>query len=190
MNGSGSPDSGGEPRTGAGNGYVPRMKAAMQALGHPPDAFEVLIVQLVTLLRDGQPMRMSKRRGEFVLMEELLEEVGRDAVRFTFLTRRHDSPLPFDLALATRQSAENPVYYVQYAHARIKSIDKQVAEQGIVVPPLGEVDLSPLRAGEELAIIKRLRQYPGGGKGAAPPPEPHRPRARAPTAPRGVHPQH
>src|SRR5207244_1907588 len=82
-------------------------------------------------------------------------DVGRDPVRFTFLTRRHDSPLPFDLALATRQSAENPVYYVQYAHARIKSIDKQVAEQGIVVPPLGEVDLSPLRAGEELAIIKR-----------------------------------
>src|SRR5216117_1759119 len=149
------------------HGYVPRMKAAMQALGHPPDAFEVLIVQLVTLLRDGQPVRMSKRRGEFVLMEELLEEVGRDAVRFTFLTRRHDSPLPFDLALATRQSAENPVYYVQYAHARIKSIDKQVAEQGIVVPPLGEVDLSPLRAGEELAIIKRLVQYPEVVKGAA-----------------------
>src|SRR2546430_4878689 len=173
MNGSGSPDSGGEPRTGAGNGYVPRMKAAMQALGHPPDAFEVLIVQLVTLLRDGQPMRMSKRRGEFVLMEELLEEVGRDAVRFTFLTRRHDSPLPFDLALATRQSAENPVYYVQYAHARIKSIDKQVAEQGIVVPPLGEVDLSPLRAGEELAIIKRLVQYPEVVKGAAHALQPH-----------------
>src|SRR3989449_19960 len=99
------------------HGYVPRMKAAMQALGHPPDAFEVLIVQLVTLLRDGQPVRMSKRRGEFVLMEELLEEVGRDAARFTFLTRRHDSPLEFDLAVATRQSAENPVYYVQYARA-------------------------------------------------------------------------
>src|SRR5881409_1191745 len=156
------------------HGYVPRMKAAMRALGHPPDAFEVLIVQLVTLLRDGQPVRMSKRRGEFVLMEELLEEVGRDAARFTFLTRRHDSPLEFDLALATRQSAENPVYYVQYAHARIKSIDKQVAEQGIVVPPLGEVDLSPLRAGEELAIIKRLVQYPEVVKGAAHALEPHR----------------
>ena len=94
-----------------------RMRAAMQALGHPPEAFEVLIVQLVTLLRDGQPVRMSKRRGEFVLMEELLEEVGRDAARFTFLTRRHDSPLDFDLAVATRQSSDNPVYYVQYAHA-------------------------------------------------------------------------
>ena len=156
------------------HGYVPRMKAAMQALGHPPDAFEVLIVQLVTLLRDGQPVRMSKRQGEFVLMEELLEEVGRDAARFTFLTRRHDSPLPFDLAVATRQSAENPVYYVQYAHARIKSIDKQVAEQGLVVPPLGEIDLSPLREDEELAIIKRLLQYPEVVRGAARALEPHR----------------
>jgi len=156
------------------HGYVPRMKAAMQALGHPPDAFEVLIVQLVTLLRDGQPVRMSKRRGEFVLMEELLEEVGRDAARFTFLTRRHDSPLEFDLAVAMRQSAENPVYYVQYAHARIASIYKQAAEQGIVVPPLGEVDLSPLREGEEIAIIKRLVQYPEIVRGAARALEPHR----------------
>src|SRR5213075_833851 len=141
------------------HGHVPRMRAAMQVLGHPPDSFDVLIVQLVTLLRDGQPVRMSKRRGEFVLMEELLEEVGRDAARFTFLTRRHDSPLEFDLAVATRQSAENPVYYVQYAHARIRSIYRQVAEQGLVVPPLGEIDLSPLREDEELAIIKRLLQY-------------------------------
>ena len=156
------------------HGYVPRMKAAMQALGHPPDAFEVLIVQLVTLQRDGQPVRMSKRRGEFVLMEELLEEVGRDAARFTFLTRRHDSPLEFDLAVATRQSAENPVYYVQYAHARIASIYKQAAEQGIGVPPLGEVDLSPLREGEEIAIIKRLVQYPEIVRGAARALEPHR----------------
>src|SRR5206468_2901863 len=90
------------------HGYVPRMKAAMQALGHPPDAFEVLIVQLVTLLRDGQPVRMSKRRGEFVLMEELLEEVGRDAVRFTFLTRRHDSPFRSTLPQATGQTLKTP----------------------------------------------------------------------------------
>jgi arginyl-tRNA synthetase len=156
------------------HGYVPRMKAAMQALEHPPDAFEVLLVQLVTLLRDGQPVRMSKRRGEFVLMEELLEEVGRDAARFTFVTRRHDSPLEFDLAVATRRSAENPVYYVQYAHARIASIYKQAAEQGIVVPLLGDVDLSPLREGEEIAIIKRLLQYPEVVRGAARALEPHR----------------
>ena len=156
------------------HGYVPRMKAAMQALGHPPEAFEVLIVQLVTLLRDGQPVRMSKRRGEFVLMEELLEEVGRDAARFTFLTRRHDSPLEFDLAVATRQSNENPVYYVQYAHARIRSIGKQMAEQGITPPPLEATDLTPLREPEELALIKQLLQYPEIVRGAARALEPHR----------------
>ena len=142
------------------HGYVARMRAAMRALGHPPEALEILIIQLVTLLRDGQPVRMSKRRGEFVLMEELLEEVGRDAARFTFLTRRHDSPLEFDLAVATRQSTDNPVYYVQYAHARIRSIWRQVAEQGLSVPPWDEVDLSPLTAPEEQHIIKRLLGYP------------------------------
>jgi arginyl-tRNA synthetase len=117
---------------------------------------------------------MSKRRGEFVLMEELLEEVGRDAARFTFLTRRHDSRLEFDLAVATRQSADNPVYYVQYAHARIRSIWKQVAEQGIAVPPWEEVDLGPLALPEELRLVKRLLQYPEVVRGAARALEPHR----------------
>ncbi|HET9854851.1 MAG TPA: arginine--tRNA ligase, partial [Methylomirabilota bacterium] len=131
------------------HGYVQRMRAAMQALGHAPERFDVLIVQLVTLLREGQPVRMSKRRGEFVLMEELLEEVGRDAARFTFLTRRHDSPLEFDLAVATRQSSDNPVYYVQYAHARIRSIARQAAEQGIAIPGWDAVDLAPLTDPEE-----------------------------------------
>ncbi|MBI4636077.1 MAG: arginine--tRNA ligase [Candidatus Rokubacteria bacterium] len=156
------------------HGYVPRVRAGLRALGHPDAAFEVLIVQLVTLLRSGEPVRMSKRRGEFVLMEELLEEVGRDAARFTFLTRRHDSPLEFDLAVATRQSAENPVYYVQYAHARIRSIWKQVAEQGITVPPWEEVDLDALALPEELRIVKRLLQYPEVVAGAARALEPHR----------------
>jgi arginyl-tRNA synthetase len=156
------------------HGYVPRLRAAMQAFGHPPDAFDVLIVQLVTLLRDGQPVRMSKRRGEFVLMEELLEEVGRDAARFTFLTRRHDSPLEFDLAVATRQTSDNPVYYVQYAHARIRSVWKQIAEQGIDVPPWSAVDLAPLTLPEELALAKRLLQYPELVAGAARALEPHR----------------
>ncbi|HUF93940.1 MAG TPA: arginine--tRNA ligase [Candidatus Limnocylindria bacterium] len=156
------------------HGYVPRMRAAMQALGHPPEAFEVLIVQLVTLLRDGQPVRMSKRRGEFVLMEELLEEVGRDAARFTFLTRRHDSPLEFDLAVATRRSSDNPVYYVQYAHARLRSIARQMAEQGIVPPPWPDVELERLTAPEEQAVIKRLLDYPSLAAGAARALEPHR----------------
>jgi arginyl-tRNA synthetase len=156
------------------HGYVGRMRAAMQALGHPPEAFEVFIVQLVTLLRDGQPVRMSKRRGEFVLMEELLEEVGRDAARFTFLTRRHDSPLEFDLAVATRQSSDNPVYYVQYAHARIRSIARQAAEQGIALPPWDAIDLGVLTEPEEQALIKRLLDYPEAVRGAARAREPHR----------------
>jgi arginyl-tRNA synthetase len=156
------------------HGYVPRMRAAMQALGHAPERFDVLIVQLVTLLRDGQPVRMSKRRGEFVLMEELLEEVGRDAARFTFLTRRHDSPLEFDLAVATRQSADNPVFYVQYAHARVASLFRNAAEQGVTLPPWAEVDFAPLALPEEQALIKRLLQYPELVAGAARAREPHR----------------
>jgi arginyl-tRNA synthetase len=156
------------------HGYVPRMRAAMAALGHPPEAFDALIIQLVTLLRDGQPVRMSKRRGEFVLMDELLEEVGRDAARFTFLTRRHDSPLEFDLAVATRQSSDNPVYYVQYAHARIRSIYRQAAEQGIAIPAWRDVDLTALDAAEEQALIKRLLEYPNLVAGAARALEPHR----------------
>jgi arginyl-tRNA synthetase len=156
------------------HGHMTRMRAAMQALGHPADAFDMLIIQLVTLLREGQPVRMSKRRGEFVLMEELIEEVGRDAVRFTFLTRRHDSPLEFDLAVATRQSAENPVYYVQYAHARIASLFKQAAAQGIAVPDWGSVDLAPLALPEELSLVKRLLQFPNLVAGAARALEPHR----------------
>jgi arginyl-tRNA synthetase len=156
------------------HGYVARIRAAMQALGHPPEAFEVMLVQLVTLLRDGQPVRMSKRRGEFVLMDELLEEVGRDAARFTFLTRRHDSPLEFDLAVATRQTSDNPVYYVQYAHARIRSIARQAAEQGITVPSWDAIDLGVLIEPAEQAIIKRLLDYPEMVRGAARAREPHR----------------
>jgi arginyl-tRNA synthetase len=156
------------------HGYVERMRAAMQALGHPPEAFEVLIVQLVTLLRDGQPVRMSKRRGDFVLMDELLEEVGKDAARFTFLTRRHDSPLDFDLAVATRQSADNPVYYVQYAHARIASIRRQMAEQGIAIPAWSNIALGRLTLPEEQQLIKRLLGYPEMAAGAARALEPHR----------------
>ena len=156
------------------HGHVRRMQAAMEALGHPRSAFEIHLVQLVNLLRDGQPVRMSKRRGEFALMEELLEEVGRDAARFTFLTRRHDSPLDFDLAVATRQSSDNPVYYVQYAHARIASIFRQADEQGIAVPPLTAVNTTSLIAPEELALIKRLLQFPEVTRSAARALEPHR----------------
>src|SRR6266481_1020932 len=156
------------------HGHIQRMKAGMEALGHPGERFDALIVQLVTLLRDGQPVRMSKRRGEFVLMEELIEEVGRDAARFTFLTRRHDSQLDFDLAVATRQSADNPVFYVQYVHARVTSLFRTAAEQHVTVPPWDQVDFRPLRLPEEQTIIKRLLQYPSLVAGAARAREPHR----------------
>jgi arginyl-tRNA synthetase len=146
----------------------------MAALGHPLTSFHAIIVQLVTLLREGQPVRMSKRRGEFVLMEELLEEVGRDAARFTFLTRRHDSPLEFDLAVATRQSSDNPVYYVQYAHARICSIMRQAAEQGVATSAAEGADLTSLTEPDAQTLIKRLLQYPEVVRGAAQALEPHR----------------
>ncbi|HXJ81301.1 MAG TPA: arginine--tRNA ligase [Candidatus Methylomirabilis sp.] len=156
------------------HGYVQRIKAAMRALGHPAESFDVLIVQLVTLLRDGQPVRMSKRRGEFVLMEELLEEVGRDAARFTFLTRRHDGPLEFDLALVTRHSADNPVFYVQYCHARVASLFRTAATLVPGMPQWADTDLSPLTLPEEQTLIKRLLQYPDLVAGAARAREPHR----------------
>jgi arginyl-tRNA synthetase len=156
------------------HGYISRIRAAMQALGHPAQSFDVLVVQLVTLLRDGEPVRMSKRRGEFVLMDELLEEVGRDAARFTFLTRRHDSPLDFDLAVATRQSADNPVFYVQYAHARVSSLFRTAAEQTLEIPPWEQVDFRRLGLPAEQRLIKRLLQYPSLVAGAAHAREPHR----------------
>jgi arginyl-tRNA synthetase len=156
------------------HGHIARLRAAMRALGHPDEAFDILVVQLVTLLRDGQPVRMSKRRGEFVLMEELLEEVGRDAARFTFLTRRHDSPLEFDLAVATRQSADNPVFYVQYAHARVASLFRTAAQQGIATPDWATVDFSSLEQPEEQALIKRAIQFSEVVTAAARAREPHR----------------
>ncbi len=104
------------------HGYIPRLKAAVQALGHPAADLRVIIVQLATLYRDGVPVPMSTRKGQYVTLTELLTEVGRDAARFFFLMRKTDSHLDFDLALAKRQTSENPVYYVQYAHARICGI--------------------------------------------------------------------
>ncbi|MGC2424708.1 MAG: arginine--tRNA ligase, partial [Nitrospirota bacterium] len=113
------------------HGYIPRMKAAVQALGHDPDELQVLLVQLVNLMREGQPVKMSKRAGTFVTLEEVMDEVGTDACRFTFMLRRPDSHLDFDLELVKSQSSENPVYYVQYAHARLASVFRQAEEKGI-----------------------------------------------------------
>ena len=131
--------------------------------GFPLELSRVLAF-LVTLLREGQPVRMSKRRGEFVLMDELIEEVGRDAARFTFLTRRHDSPLEFDLAVATRQSSDNPVFYVQYAHARIASVFRNAAAglgPGIADDErLRSADLAVLDDPLEIEIMRRIADYP------------------------------
>jgi arginyl-tRNA synthetase len=156
------------------HGHLLRMQAALKALGYPDGVLDILIIQLVTLLREGQPVRMSKRMGEFVTMEELIGEVGRDAARFTFLTRRHDSPLDFDLEVVTRQTAENPVYYVQYAHARIASIFLHLREKKLPLPDWRRVELGLLRLGEEQSLIKRLLQFPHVVTAAARTLEPHR----------------
>lgn len=155
------------------HGYLGRMRAAMRALGHPPDSLEMRVVQLVRLVRGGEVVRMSKRRGEFVALDDLLDEVGADAARF-FLVQRHvDSPLDFDLDLAVAQSDENPVFYVQYAHARIASILRRPEAQELLARA-GETDLSLLREPEEVALIQWLAELPGEVRLAADLREPHR----------------
>jgi len=156
------------------HGYIPRMNAAIEALGHDPAGFDVLLVQLVNLMREGEPVKMSKRSGDFVTLREVVDEVGADACRFTFLLRRSDSPLDFDLELVKRQSSENPVYYVQYAYARLCSVFRQADERGMKLPPIEEVDLSLLKLDEEMSIIKKLSAFPELIEGAAIALEPHR----------------
>ena len=142
------------------HGYVPRMKAMIHALGYPEDSFQVSLVQLVSLVRSGKPVAMSTRAGEFVTLREVMDEVGVDAARFFFLMRRSDTPLDFDLDLAKRKSNENPVFYVQYAHARIASLFKMAREQGMNVPSVSEATLALLTLPEELALIKKMTEYP------------------------------
>lgn len=137
------------------HGYIPRLKAACQALGHDPNQLTILIVQLVTLYRKGQPVRMSTRAGEFVTLRELFEEVGVDVTRFFFLLRRVESHLDFDLDLAKTQSDENPVYYLQYAHARISGILKFAKQK---VDPNAQIER--LTATEEVGLIKKMQEYP------------------------------
>ncbi len=156
------------------HGYIPRMSAAVQALGYEKDALKVILVQLVNLLRDGKPVAMSTRSGEFVTLREVVDEVGKDAARYNFLMRRSDSHLDFDLELAKRQSNENPVYYVQYAHARICSIIRMAAERGFAVPAYGEAELGLLKLPEEIDLIKAITRFPEVVEGAARTLEPHR----------------
>ena len=142
------------------HGHVARMKGAMTALGLDPAGLDVILMQLVRLYRGGQIVRMSKRTGTTVSLDELIEEVGRDAARFSFVMRNPDSHLDFDMELAKQQSLENPVYYVQYAHARICSIFRQAQAGGIQWHPGSEVDMSVLKATEEIAILRKVAEFP------------------------------
>jgi arginyl-tRNA synthetase len=154
-------------------GYIPRVKAAIQALGHDPAILDVILVQMVRVLRGGLPVPMSKRTGQFVELREVLDEVGKDAARFLFLTRRPESQLDFDIEVAKRQTLDNPVYYVQYAHARACSVARRAAEAGME-GDAGQPDLSRLGLPEELDIMKRLAIYPEMVRAAALGHEPHR----------------
>ena len=141
------------------HGYVARLKAAMQGLGYDPDVLKVVLVQMVQLTRGGEPVRMGKRTGEFVSLEEVLEEVGRDAARFFFLMRKSDSHLDFDLNLAKQQSSENPVFYVQYAHARVSSIFEQAAKSGVDLGDRAAVPVARLELAEEMELIRKMIQF-------------------------------
>ncbi len=164
-------------------GYVARMRAAVQAIAPSyasgrPVAFEAVLCQIVHVIKDGAPMRMSKRAGTFVTLRDLLDEVGRDAVRFTMLTRKPDAQMEFDLDLAVAQTRDNPVFYVQYAHARCRSVLRAAA----AMPELGDLSsaalsgapLDALQADAELALVRRLGHWPRLLEGAAQAREPHR----------------
>ena len=156
------------------HGYIPRVKAALEGLGYDREKLRVLLVQIVNLLRGGKPVQMSKRAGEFVTLNEVVEEVGADTTKFIFLTRRPDSHLDFDLVTAKAASAENPVYYVQYAFARINSIFRHAKEKGFSTEGAGQTDLLPLSEPEEMKLVKKLIAYPTVFEGAARAHEPHR----------------
>lgn len=141
------------------HGYIPRMKAAMEAVGIRPDRLEILIAQQINLLKDGQPFKMSKRRGEFITMNDLLEDVGNDAARWFFLMRSPDSHLDFDLDLAKSQSSENPVYYVQYAYARICSIMRQ-ADPALLDFGNGLQELALFWDEEEETLLEKAAHFP------------------------------
>ncbi len=154
------------------HGYIGRMQAGMEALDYGRDWLEVILVQQVNLMSGGEPVKMSKRRGEFITLQDLLDEVGRDTAIFFFLMRRAESHLDFDMDLAKQQSDENPVFYVKYAHARISGILRKAREEG--ASGFEGADLSLLREPQELALIKVLLQMPATVAGAAEAREPHR----------------
>jgi arginyl-tRNA synthetase len=159
-------------------GYVSRMKAAVQALSDSAVKLEVVLCQIVHVVRDGQPVRMSKRAGTYITLRDLIDEVGRDAVRFTMLTRKSDAQMEFDLDQAVAQTRENPVFYVQYAHARCRSVLRAASEmfgaERVTEPALAEVALESLAAEAELAVLRRLAAWPRAVEAASQAREPHR----------------
>src|SRR5262245_40177747 len=156
------------------HGYIGRMQAVMQAYGHPKERLQVVLVQLVKLLRAGAEVKMSKRTGEFITMREVIDEVGADAAKFFFLMRDSKTHLEFDLELAKQRSADNPVYYVQYAHARISSLWRVATSRGIACPLPSQADLSVLTDPDEVGLIRKLSAYPSMLQGSAVSYEPHR----------------
>lgn len=157
------------------HGYVARVKAAMAALGYDPEKLEILLLQMVSLFRDGKPVKMSKRTGQAITLNELIEEVGADAARYFFIMRSLDTQLDFDLDLAKSHSNENPVYYIQYAHARIYSIYRQVQEAGDSLDlNWADVQWDKLKDEQELELIKKMAAFPEEIQRAARERAPHR----------------
>ncbi len=156
------------------HGYVERLKASIEALGRSRDALKVLLIQFVTLLKEGKPVGMSTRAGEFTTLREVMDEVGPDAARFFFLMRKSDAHLEFDLDLAKKSSNENPVYYVQYAHARIESIFRMGREEGIERSRVVDADVDLLVLPEESDLIKAILHFLDVIEGSARSLEPHR----------------
>ena len=140
------------------HGYIPRMRACIEALGRPAEAFDVILVQLVNLMREGKQVAMSTRAGEFETLEDVLKDVGVDAARFIFLSRKSDSKLDFDLDLVRQRTMDNPVYYVQYAHARVKAVLRRAAEQGIGTQASSSLAL--LQEEEALELLRCLDRFP------------------------------
>ena len=158
-------------------GYVKRMKAAVKAISQERAALDCRLCQLVHLYKNGEPYKMSKRAGTFVTLRDVVDEVGKDVVRFIMLTRKNDAPLDFDFDKVTEQSKDNPVFYVQYAHARINSVFRKAKEEMNLEPKLEDLkaaDLSVLASEEELSLIKLATQYPRMIEAAAEAHEPHR----------------
>lgn len=156
------------------HGYIPRIMAVWNMLGYPADGLKILVVQLVSLYREGRQVVMSKRGGEFITLSEVIDEVGKDAARFFFLMRRADSSLDFDMDLAKKETNENPVYYVQYAHARLCSVFEKARGESIEVPDADSINLDLLEEPDEIGLIKQLTLFPMIVSLAARFMEPHR----------------